>query len=144
MRLTLLMSREFSAPCASESPKLMARGKSWSSTIYTEQGAIRRDPATGLYVIDFEKMPVAIASLAKELLEQEATGDRARTEAWFKKYGGMPAELERAARQDERHSGGRQPRIRFPSIAAMRTVRRLAGTRKGRRSKDEGVSLLHE
>ena len=60
---------------------------------YLEQGAIRRDPATGLYVIDFEKMPAAIASLAKELLEQEATGDRARTDAWFKKYGEMPAEL---------------------------------------------------
>jgi hypothetical protein len=60
---------------------------------YTEQGAISRDPATGLYVIDFEKMPAAIASLAKELLEQEATGDRARTDAWFKKYGTMPAEL---------------------------------------------------
>jgi hypothetical protein len=60
---------------------------------YTEQGAIRRDPASGLYVIDFEKMPAAIASLAKELLEQEVTGDRARTDAWFKKYGGMPPEL---------------------------------------------------
>jgi hypothetical protein len=60
---------------------------------YTEQGAITRDAATGSYVIDFDKMPAAIASLAKELLEQEATGDRARTDAWFKKYGGMPAEL---------------------------------------------------
>ena len=60
---------------------------------YTEQGVITRDPTTGLYVIDFEKMPAAIASLAKELLEQEATGDRARTDAWFKKYGTMPAEL---------------------------------------------------
>jgi hypothetical protein len=58
-----------------------------------EQGAIRRDTATGLYVIEFEKMPAAIASLAKELLEQEATGDRARTDAWFKKYGTMPYEL---------------------------------------------------
>ena len=60
---------------------------------YTERGAISRDAATGLYVIDFEKMSAAIASLAKELLEQEATGDRARTDAWFKKYGTMPAEL---------------------------------------------------
>src|SRR5580692_3788080 len=60
---------------------------------YVEQGAIRRDPATGLYVIDFEKMPAAIASLAKELLEQEATGDQTRTDAWFKKYGTMPYEL---------------------------------------------------
>jgi hypothetical protein len=60
---------------------------------YVEQGAITRDATTGLYVIDFEKMPAAIASLAKELLEQEATGDRARTDAWFKRYGTMPAEL---------------------------------------------------
>jgi len=60
---------------------------------YTEQGAIRRDASTGLYEIDFAKMPAAIASLAKELLEQEATGDRVRTETWFKKYGTMPPEL---------------------------------------------------
>src|ERR1700722_639381 len=60
---------------------------------YTEQGAITRDAANGLYVIDFDKMPAAIASLAKELLEQEATGDRARTDAWFKKYSTMPPEL---------------------------------------------------
>jgi hypothetical protein len=59
----------------------------------TEQGAIRRDPATGLYSADFVKMPAAIASLAKELLQQEDTGDRARTEAWFKKYAVMPPEL---------------------------------------------------
>jgi hypothetical protein len=60
---------------------------------YVEQGAIRRDSATGLYAIEFDKMPAAIASLAKELLEMEATGDRARTDAWFKKYGAMPPEL---------------------------------------------------
>jgi len=59
----------------------------------SERGAIRRDPSTGLYEIDFDHMPAAIASLAKELLEQEATGDRARAEAWFKKYGFMPPEL---------------------------------------------------
>jgi hypothetical protein len=59
----------------------------------SERGAIRRDASTGLYEIDFEKMPAAMASLAKELLEQEATGDRARTEAWFKKYAVMPPEL---------------------------------------------------
>jgi hypothetical protein len=58
-----------------------------------EQGAIRRDAATGLYEIDFDKMPLALKSLAKELLEQEATGDRARAEAWFKKYAVMPPEL---------------------------------------------------
>jgi hypothetical protein len=61
-----------------------------------EQGAITRDAKTGRYAIDFAKMPVAIASLAKELLEIEATGDRARAEAWFKTYGTMPDELRAA------------------------------------------------
>jgi hypothetical protein len=60
-----------------------------------EQGAIARDPS-GKYVIDFTKMPQAIASLAKELLEIEATGDRNRAEEWFKKYDSMPAELKSA------------------------------------------------
>lgn len=58
-----------------------------------EQGAITRQPDTGLYEINFDKMPAAIATLAKELLEQEATGDRARVENWFKKYAVMPPEL---------------------------------------------------
>jgi hypothetical protein len=38
-------------------------------------------------------MPGAMADLAKELLEIEATGDRSRAENWFKKYNTMPAEL---------------------------------------------------
>jgi hypothetical protein len=61
-----------------------------------EQGAISREAGTGRYAIDFVKMPVAIASLAKELLEIEATGDRARAEAWFQKYGTMPDDLKAA------------------------------------------------
>jgi hypothetical protein len=60
------------------------------------QGAIRRDSASELYEIRFDRMPGAIASLGKELLEQEATGDRARTERWFKKYAVMPPELSAA------------------------------------------------
>jgi hypothetical protein len=59
------------------------------------QGAIMRD-ATGRYVVVLEKMPGAIAALAKELLEQEATGDRARSEAWFGKYAVVPPELQAA------------------------------------------------
>ena len=59
----------------------------------SERGAIRRDAATGRYEVVFEKMPAAIASLARELLQQEATGDRARTEAWFKKYAILPPDL---------------------------------------------------
>ena len=61
----------------------------------TERGAISQD-ASGRYVIDFAKMPSAIAALAKELLEIEATGDRARAEAWFAKYDKMPASLQAA------------------------------------------------
>lgn len=58
----------------------------------SERGAIRRN-AKGRYAIDYEKMPGALADLAKELLEIEATGDRERAENWFKKYGQMPEEL---------------------------------------------------
>lgn len=49
--------------------------------------------SAGRYVIDFTRMPSALADLAKELLVTEATGDRARAEAWFAKYDKMPAEL---------------------------------------------------
>jgi hypothetical protein len=57
-----------------------------------ERGAITRDP-NGRYAIGMERMPAAIASLAKELLEMEATGDRARVENWFAKYDRMPDDL---------------------------------------------------
>ena len=61
----------------------------------SERGAIQRE-SSGRYAIDFDKIPAAIADLAKELLETDATGDRARAENWFKKYGTMPAELKAA------------------------------------------------
>jgi hypothetical protein len=38
-------------------------------------------------------MPAAFASLSRELLQTEATGDRARAEAWLRKYETMPPEL---------------------------------------------------
>jgi len=56
-----------------------------------EQRAITR--GGGKYSVDFAKIPSAIAALAKELLTIEATGDRARAEAWFARYDKMPAEL---------------------------------------------------
>jgi hypothetical protein len=59
----------------------------------SERGAIRR-ASSGRYEIDYGRMPSAISDLAKELLEIEATGDRARAENWFKKYQLMPAELQ--------------------------------------------------
>jgi hypothetical protein len=70
----------------------------------SEQGAINlvASSATGgasanasaaRYGILMERMPAAIASLAKELLQMEATGDRQRVEAWFAKYDRMPPDL---------------------------------------------------
>ncbi len=55
--------------------------------------AITRGAASQRYLVDYAAMPAAIAGLARELLEQEATGDRARAEAWFKKYDVMLAIL---------------------------------------------------
>jgi hypothetical protein len=57
-----------------------------------EQGAVSRLP-NGRYEVVIAKMPDAIRSLAKELLTIEATGDRQRNDAWFAKYGSMPASL---------------------------------------------------
>ncbi len=59
-----------------------------------EKGVIVRD--NGAYGLDFAKMGPAIEALSRELLEQEATGDRTRTEAWFARYGAMPPELKAA------------------------------------------------
>jgi hypothetical protein len=58
----------------------------------SERGAITRD-SSGRYVIDYGKMPDAVAAVAKELLEIEATGDRARAESWFARYDKMPNDL---------------------------------------------------
>lgn len=63
---------------------------------FVEHGAVKFDAASGRYRIDFTTLPGAIESLARELLEQEATGDRARAEAWFERYGKIPAELNAA------------------------------------------------
>jgi len=60
----------------------------------SEQGAIVQQGDR--YRADYPKMAPAIARLAKELLEQEATGDRARAEAWFAKYDKMPPTLKSA------------------------------------------------
>ena len=73
----------------------------------SEQGAIVQ--AGGRYRVDYAKMPAAIERLAKELLEQEAAGDRARAEAWFGKYDRMPPALTQALAGGHRRAGGRRP-----------------------------------
>ena len=72
-----------------------------------------RDHCTpnGRYRVDYAKMPAAIAALAKELLEQEATGDRARAEAWFAKYDKMPAALKAALAAREGCADRRRPDV---------------------------------
>jgi hypothetical protein len=49
--------------------------------------------AAGRYTVHYDRIAAVIASLAKELLTIEATGDRARAEALLAKYDTMPAEL---------------------------------------------------
>jgi hypothetical protein len=67
---------------------------------YLEHGAIRR-LASGKYEVDYEEMPVQIENLAKELLQMEATGDRARAEAWFKKYDVIAPDVQNSLRKAE-------------------------------------------
>ncbi|MEP6767669.1 MAG: Zn-dependent hydrolase [Acidobacteriota bacterium] len=91
-----------------------ARAEMMEFNFLSEKGAIARDPQSGRYVIDFARMPVAIAALAKELLEIEATGDRARAEAWFKKYEAMPPELAEALKATSAIPVDFDPRGSFP------------------------------
>ena len=80
----------------------------------SEQGAVTRD-ASGRYAIDYAKVPGAIASLAKELLEIEATGDRARAENWFKKYSEMPEALKTALKSTANVPVDIDPVFSFPA-----------------------------
>lgn len=73
-----------------------AKAEMMEFNYFVEQGAITRDARTGRYAINFAKFPGAVASLAKELLTIEATGDRTRAERWMTKYGTMPAALKAA------------------------------------------------
>ena len=73
------------------------RGGAWVNDPQLLRSAFRFwYSAGGRYVIDYARMPVVIAQLAKELLSIEATGARGRAEAWFTKYDKMPAELKSA------------------------------------------------
>jgi hypothetical protein len=70
------------------------RAEMMEFTYLTEQHALTYN--AGRYSIDLARIPGAIDTLARQLLEMEATGDRARAEAWFKKYDVMPQELKTA------------------------------------------------
>jgi hypothetical protein len=80
----------------------------------SEQGAIVQQGDR--YRADYVKMTPAIARLAKELLEQEATGDRARAEAWFAKYDKMPATLKSALEAAKDVPIDVDPTFSFPDV----------------------------
>lgn len=79
----------------------------------SQEKAITRD-ATGRYGIDYARIPAALAQLAKELLEIEATGDRARAENWFKRYDAMPPELKSALETTKDVPVDVDPQFAFP------------------------------
>lgn len=72
------------------------RGEMMEFNYMLERGAVTYDAGTRRYTVVLDKMPATIAALAKELIEQEATGDRARTAAWFAKYAVLPDHLKHA------------------------------------------------
>lgn len=78
-----------------------------------QNGAFKQD-SSGRYLVDFEKIGDSVASLAKELLEIEATGDRARAEAWFAKYDKMPDHLKTALKKADKVPVDMDPRFSFP------------------------------
>jgi len=80
---------------------------------HLEHGGFQRNP-DGRYAVSYEKLSVSIASLAKELLEMEATGDRAGAEAWFKKYDVIPDHLTTALKKVNNVPVDLDPKFSFP------------------------------
>ncbi len=79
----------------------------------SEERAIVRG-ADGRYGIDAARMPAALARLTKELLEIEATGDRARGEKWFARHSAVPPDLARALESIRDIPVDIEPRFDFP------------------------------
>ena len=70
--------------------------------------------------LTMRKMPGALADLAKELLDIEATGNRERAEAWFKKYDVMPAELQLSLKAASKVPVDVDPVFSFPENQVRR------------------------
>jgi hypothetical protein len=79
-----------------------------------EKGAIAEQG--GRYRADYAKMTPAIGELARELLEQEAAGDRARAEAWFARYDRMPPALAAALEAANDVPVDVDPAFSFPEV----------------------------
>ena len=59
-------------------------------------------------------MPGQIENLAKELLDMEATGDRARAESWFRKYDVISPEVQNSLKKGESVPVDIDPIFSFP------------------------------
>jgi hypothetical protein len=92
------------------------RAEMMEFNVLFEQGVIARDASSGLYSVDWEKAPAAIEQLARQLLEMEATGDRARVEAWFAKYAAMPDHLTEALEKVSDIPVDIEPIFSFPVV----------------------------
>lgn len=75
-----------------------ARAEMMECNYLLEHKALAQDAqgAGGRYAIDYARIPGVLADLSKKLLVIEATGDRARAEAWFARYDKMPPAMEKA------------------------------------------------
>jgi hypothetical protein len=78
-----------------------------------EHGGIKQD-ANGRYSVDYTKIADSMAALAKELLDIEATGDRARAEALLAKYDTMPEHLVTALKKVSHVPVDIDPKFSFP------------------------------
>ncbi|MDD4858011.1 MAG: peptidase, partial [Candidatus Krumholzibacteria bacterium] len=58
-----------------------------------ERGAYVRDPATGLWSVDFTKIKGAVAAMSHDILMLEARGDYDGTKAFMDKYGAMDTDV---------------------------------------------------
>jgi hypothetical protein len=61
---------------------------------FAEQGAFTRDPATGKYRVNFEKMQQAVNALAGKILRLQGTGDYAGVGTFMSGYGVIRPELQ--------------------------------------------------
>ncbi len=91
-----------------------SRGEMMEFNFLLEHGAISYDPGSKRYLVQFAKMPEAIATLAKKLLEIEARGDRQAAEQWFDHYGTMPPELREALTKTKAIPVDIDPTFSFP------------------------------
>ena len=61
---------------------------------FQERGAFARDPATGTYRVDFDRMREAMNALSEHILRLQGEGDYAGVGAFTDQYGGISPELQ--------------------------------------------------